>query len=532
MNASNSSSMTTGRQVPVLSAQQAVQKIPSDSVVSISSSSALGCPDFVLAALGKRYEQTSEPKNLTFVSPIAAGDMYGVKGIDHVSQVGLISKIMAGSYPSGPSSMEPPKIRQLIDQNLVQAWNLPSGVLFQMHRAGAAKQPGVTTKVGLDTFIDPKREGGAMNEVTPTNFVSHRNDGGEDYLFYPAIRPDVTILRATTADEHGNLTFEHEGSPLGALDQAYAAHNNGGYVIAQVKRVVKFGELHPRDVRVPGILIDAIVLDPHQRQTTMTDYDPALSGDKVENPEIPEPEENLETAISVRAAQFLQPGWTVNLGFGISALVPSILAGEEIGSSLTWVIEQGAVGGTPLTGFAFGCARNPDAIVQSVDQFTLLQGGGFNAALLSFLEVDQHGNVNVSHLPSRTHVTAGVGGFADIVSNAPMLVFSGYFNAGKKELARDGSQLKIAVDGTIPKFVKEVSQVTFSGARALELGQKVYYVTERCVLELRKEGLTVIEITQGVDLQRDVLDKADFPLKVSENLKTVGFLTRYEVLHV
>jgi acyl CoA:acetate/3-ketoacid CoA transferase len=521
-----------GRHVPVLTAREAVEKIPSNSLVSISSSSALGCPDFVLAALGQRFQESAEPKNLTFISPIAAGDMYGVKGIDHVSQVGLISKIMAGSYPSGPSSMEPPKIRQLIDQNLIQAWNLPSGVLFQMHRAGAAKQPGVTTKVGLDTFIDPKREGGAMNSVTPTDLVVHRSEDGEDYLFYPAIRPHVTILRATTADEHGNLTFEHEGSPLGALDQAYAAHNNGGLVIAQVKRVVKFGELHPRDVRVPGILIDAIVLDPNQRQTTMTDYDPALSGDKVENPILPEPEHNLETAIAVRAAQFLSPGWTVNLGFGISALVPSILSGEEIGASLTWVIEQGAVGGTPLTGFAFGCARNPDAIVQSVDQFTLLQGGGFNAALLSFLEVDQFGNVNVSHLPSRTHVTAGVGGFADIISNAPMLVFSGYFNAGKKNLELAQSELKINLDGSIPKFVKHVSQVTFSGSRSLELGQKVFYVTERCVLELRKEGLTVIEIIHGVDLQKDVLEKADFPLLVSKDLKTVGLLNRFEALHV
>ena len=333
----NETGKRKGRQVPVLSAEDAVGKITSNSTVTISSSSALGCPDLVLAALGKRYSETAQPENLTFISPIAAGDMYGVKGIDHVSQVGLISKIMAGSYPSGPSSMEPPKIRQLIDQNLIQAWNLPSGVLFQMHRAGAAKQPGVISKVGLDTFIDPNREGGAMNSITPTNFVSHRDEAGEDYLFYPAIHPNVAIVRATTADEHGNLTFEHEGSPLGALDQAYSAHNNGGFVIAQVKRVVKFGELHPRDVRVPGILIDAIVLDPNQRQTTMTDYDPALSGDKVENPSIPEPEQNLETAISVRAAQFLQPGWTVNLGFGISALVPSLLSNQEIGSSLTWV---------------------------------------------------------------------------------------------------------------------------------------------------------------------------------------------------
>ena len=514
-----------GKSVPVMSAADAVGLIPSDATVTISSSSALGCPDLVLAALGERFEKTASPTNLTFVSPIAAGDMYGVKGIDHVALPGLMSRIIAGSYPSGPSSAEPPRIRALIDANKIQAWNLPSGVLFQMHRAGAARQPGVISRVGLDTFIDPRREGGAMNDTTPRDLVSRRTDFGEEYLFYPSVRPNVAIIRATTADEHGNLTFEHEGSPLGALDQAYAAHNNGGIVIAQVKRTVPFGKLHPRDVRVPGILVDAIVLDPHQRQTTMTDYDPALSGDQSKAPASEPLEPGLDTAIAVRASKFLQPGWTVNLGFGISALVPAVLSGTEKGQSLTWVIEQGAVGGTPLTGFAFGCARNPDAIVQSVDQFTLLQGGGFQAAMLSFLEVDRYGNVNVSHLPSRTHVTAGVGGFADIVSSAPLIVFSGYFTAGKKSLELDGKSLKIREDGTTPKFVQDVSQVTFSGERALIQGQRVFYVTERCVLELTEDGLTVVEVIAGVDLERDILNKAQFPLRVSESLQTTQLFT-------
>ena len=507
-----------GKRVPVLSARDAVDTIPDGATVTISSSSALGCPDSVLSALGQRFDETASPTGLTFVSPIAAGDMYGVKGIDHVSKPGLISRIMAGSYPSGPSSMEPPLIRQLIDGNQIEAWNLPSGVLFQMHRAGSTGQPGVTTKVGLDTFIDPARDGGAMNSVTPRDLVSIRMENGEKYLHYPAVTPEVAIIRATTADEHGNLTFEHEGSPLGALDQAYAAHNSGGIVIAQVKRTVAFGELHPRDVRVPGILVDAIVVDPDQRQTTLTDYDPALSGDKTPDVREDGPTPGLETLIATRASEFLESGWTVNLGFGISSLVPAVLAGTQKGSSLTWVIEQGAVGGTPLTGFAFGCARNPDAIVQSVDQFTLLQGGGFQAAMLSFLEVDRFGNVNVSHLPGRTHVTAGVGGFVDIVSRVPVIVFSGYFNAGKKDIHLGNSGLEINTDGQIPKFVDDVAQVTFSGRRAIETGQQVFYVTERCAIELKPEGLTVIEIYEGVDLQKDVLGQAQFPLLVSADL--------------
>lgn len=515
-----------GKTVPVVTPEQAVAMIPDNAIVTISSSSALGCPDLTLKALGERFEKSEQPRDLTFISPIAAGDMYGVKGIDHVAIPGLMSRIIAGSYPSGPSSIDPPRVRQLIDSDSIHAWNLPSGVLFQMHRAAAARQPGVTSRVGLDTFIDPAREGGTMNRVTPKNLVFSRRENDEDFLFYPAIEPDVAIIRATTADEHGNLTFEHEGSPLGALDQAYAAHNNGGLVIAQVKRTVGFGKLHPRDVRVPGILVDVVVVDPDQRQTTMTDYDPALSGDTTDAPSEPMPEPGLDTAIAVRSSKFLQHGWTVNLGFGISALVPAVLRETEVGKSLTWVIEQGAVGGTPLTGFAFGCARNPDAIVQSVDQFTLLQGGGFNAAMLSFLEIDQFGNVNVSHLPSRTHVTAGVGGFADIVSSAPKIIFSGFFTAGKKEITLADGVVTITKDGTIPKLVKNVSQVTFSGRQALLQGQEVYFVTERCVLELRPEGLTVIEVFDGVDLQRDILDVAEFPLIVSDSVSSAPLLTR------
>lgn len=496
--------------------------IADNSIVTISSSSALGCPDLSLKGLGEHYRKNSSPKNLTFVSPIAAGDMYGVKGIDYVCQDGLISKIIAGSYPSGPSSFDPPLIRQFIADEKIDGYNLPSGVIFQMHRTGSTKQPGVFSQVGLETFIDPRLQGGALNKRTPRDLVSVREVDGEEYLFYPAIKPNVAIIRATTADELGNLSYEQEGSPLGALDQAYAAHNNGGIVIAQVKQIVPAGSIDPKVVRVPGILVDYLVLDPNQLQTTMTPYDPALSGEHVENAGNGEPLElTLETAIARRAAKEIKDSWIVNLGFGISAVVPQVVREMHPEFNISWVIEQGPVGGIPLTGFAFGCAANPDAIMQSVDQFTLLQGAGFNAAMLSFLEVDEIGNVNVSDLPGRVHVTAGVGGFADITSKAPMIVFSGYFTAGKKEIHINENGLQIVKDGEISKFVESVSQITFSGNRAKKNQQKVIYVTERCVLELRPEGLTVIEIAPGVDLQKDVLDKAKFKLHVSSELKTI-----------
>lgn len=510
------------RTVPVLTARAAADLIRDDAVVTVSSSSGLGCPDAALRGIGERFRATGHPRNLTTVHPIAAGDMSGIRGIDHIAQPGLLSKVIAGSYPSGPSKAEPPQIWQMIERDEVQAYNLPSGVLFQMHRAGASGQPGVFTRVGLDTFVDPRHQGGRMNTATEQDVVEVAQVKGNEYLFYPAVEPDVAIIRATTADPQGNLTYEEEGSALGALDQAYAAHNRGGVVIAQVKRLAESGTLDPQAVRVPGILVDAIVVDAHQLQTTNTPYDPAISGQVRQSLDVIDPAPwGLEKVIARRATLELDHSETVNLGFGISALVPRILVEEGQAEEVTWVIEQGAVGGVPLTGFAFGCALNPQALMQSIDQFTLLQGGGFNHALLSFLEVDREGNVNVHHLPGRRHVTAGVGGFADITSGARSVVFSGNFTAGRRDIEITDGALNIKTDGAIPKFVEKVSAVTFSGRRAVEQGQRVLYVTERAVLELRPTGLTVTEIAPGVDLQRDVLDQAAFPLLVADDLHTM-----------
>jgi acyl CoA:acetate/3-ketoacid CoA transferase len=505
-----------------LTPREAAELIPDGATVTVSSSSGLGCPDATLQGIGQRFEETGAPRRLTTVHPIAAGDMYGIRGIDHIARPGLLARVIAGSYPSGPSTAEPPLIWQMIERDEVQAYNLPSGVLFQMHRAGAVHQPGVFTRVGLDTFIDPRHQGGRMNAATSEDLVEVSEVKGEELLFYPAVQPDVAIVRATTADPQGNLTFEEEGSALGALDQAYAAHNRGGVVIAQVKRLAESGTLDPKDVRVPGILVDAVVVDEAQMQTTNTAYDPAISGQVRRPLDVIEPAPwGLEKVIARRATLELDHGETVNLGFGISALVPRILVEEGQGEEVTWAIEQGAVGGVPLTGFAFGCALNPQALMPSIDQFTLLQGGGFHHAMLSFLEVDQEGNVNVHHLPGRRHVTAGVGGFADITAGASSIVFSGNFTAGRRQVDLTEDGIKIVSDGAIPKFVERVSAVTFSGRRALQRGQRVLYVTERCVLELREAGLTVTELAPGADLERDVLQRAAFPLQVADDLRAM-----------
>ncbi len=500
----------------VVSAAQAVARIPDGAVVTVSSSSALGCPDLVLKAIGARFETEGRPRDLTTIHPIAAGDMYGVKGIDHIARDGLLSRILGGSYPSGPSSKPMPEIWKMVVENRVAAYNVPSGILFDMNREAAAGRPGVLTKVGLDTFVDPVREGCAMNDRGAQEPIVRRTEfAGDTWLHFPNIIPNVAILRATTADEFGNLTCEHEGANLGGLEQAICVRNHGGFVIAQVSRVTKRGSLRPQDVRVPGHLVDLVVIDPDQKQTCQTPYDPAISG-QIMRPwdSFATVEHGVEKVIARRAAMELKPGMTANLGFGISALVPRILLEEGHPEAVTWAIEQGAVGGMPLIGFAFGCASNADAFVPSPQQFTYFQGGGFDISFLSFLEADAQGNVNVSKLGKKPYLTAGCGGFVDITAGARKIVFSGWFEAGAQvELKDDG--IHIAAPGKFTKMVEAVEHVTFSGARARERGQEVLYITERAVIRLTEDGLVATEIMPGIDPQRDIVAPSGGRVKVA-----------------
>ncbi|MCB1516505.1 MAG: acyl CoA:acetate/3-ketoacid CoA transferase [Hyphomicrobiaceae bacterium] len=502
----------------VVSGTEAVSHIPNDAVVTVSSSSALGCPDVVLEALGARFDADGAPRNLTMLHPIAAGDMYGVKGIDHIAKDGLISKVLAGSYPSGPSSLEMPEIWKMVTEDRVAAYNVPSGILYDMHREAAAKRPGVLTKIGFGTFVDPIRQGCAMNgRGAAEPIVARVEFAGETWLHFPNIYPDVCILRATTADERGNLTYEHEGAYLGGLEQAIATRNNGGLIIAQVERVTAEGSLRPHDVRVPSHLVDFVVVDPHQKQTCETPYDPAISG------QIMRPwssfhlaEHGVEKVIARRAALELKSGMTANLGFGISAMVPRVLLEEGHPEAVTWAIEQGAVGGMPLTGFAFGCASNADGFVPSPQQFIYFQGGGFDIAFLSFLEVDVEGNVNVSKLGKKPYLTAGCGGFVDITSHGRKIVFSGWFEAGADmELSETG--IRVRKPGKFTKMVEAVEHVTFSGQRAREQGQDVLYVTERCAMRLGDEGLVATEIMPGIDPQNDIVAASEGRVTIAEN---------------
>jgi acyl CoA:acetate/3-ketoacid CoA transferase len=504
----------------VISAAEAARLIQDSAIVTVSSSSGLGCPDAVLKAVGERFDAEGHPRNITTLHPIAAGDMWGVKGVDHVAKPGCLARVLAGSYPSGPSSAEPPAIWKMISDNTIPAYNVPSGILFDMHREAAAKRPGVLTQIGMETFVDPVHEGCAMNAKAAADPIVKRvNFAGEDWLFFPTIKPEVAIIRATTADERGNLSYEHEGGILGPLDQALSVRNNGGIVIAQVKRLAAADTIRPHDVVVPGVLVDYIVIAPDQLQTTNTIYEPAISG------EIFRPLSSFETpkfdiakVIARRVAQELRDGDAVNIGFGISANVPRILIEEGKHGAVTWVIEQGAIGGVPLLDFQFGCASNAEAIVQSPHQFVYFQGAGFDMSLLSFLQIDKCGSVNVSKLGVRPHVTAGAGGFVDITARAKKIVFSGYFTAGAKLDVTDGG-VSILKEGKVKKLVDAVEQISFSGPRAVAQGQDIVYVTERCVLRLEREGVTVTEIAPGAELERDILSQAEFPLRITNDLR-------------
>jgi propionate CoA-transferase len=506
----------------IVSAHDAARKIPDGAIVAVNSSSGLNCPDAILHAMSECFDQGKQPKNLTMIHPIAAGDMFGIKGINHIAKPGQIARIIAGSYPSGPSTSEPPAIWQMVTGNQIPAYNVPSGILFDMMREAAAKRPGVITKVGLDTFVDPVNEGCAMNEKAATASIVRKIDfDGEEWLYFPVITPNVSIIRGSTCDRRGNMTFDQEGAYLGAMELALAAHNTGGIVIAQVRQVVENDIIKPHAVRVPGILIDYIVEVPDQWQTTQTPYDPTISGEERRPLDsFALMEFGTGKVIARRVAQELRDGWAVNLGFGVSANVPRIFIEEGLHGHCTWVLEQGPVGGVPLLEFQFGCSSNAEAFVPSAYQFTYFQAGGFDCSLLSFLQIDSHGSVNVSKLGVKPHVTAGAGGFVDITTRAKRIVYSGFFNAGAKMEIIDG-KLRIDKEGKVKKLVKNVEQISFSGPRGVAQGQDVTYVTERCVMKLTPDGIVVTEIAPGVELQSNILDQSDFPLIVSPQLKTM-----------
>jgi propionate CoA-transferase len=504
----------------IMPVEEAVQLIQNEDTLSVCGLVGGLVPEKVLAGLEKRFLEAGSPRNLTVVFPVAVGDMYGIAGTDHLAHEGLLKRVIGGSYVTAPAASQPPKIYQMVFENKIEAYNYPMGVLMHLHREIAARRPGLLTEVGLGTFVDPRITGAKMNEATREEMIEVVNMRGKEYLFFKTFPVNAAIIRGTTADEDGNLSMEHEASFGVMLYLAMAAHNCGGKVIAQVKRIAARGSLNPQTVRVPGMLVDAVVIDEHQKQATGIDYDPGASG------ELRKPWARLEALpLSIekvlvrRSLMALRKGFIVNLGFGIPSQISQVALEEGLIDQITYTVEHGAIGGVPLAGLQFGGAFNPQAIIDSTAQFDFLTGGGIHAACMAFAEVDRKGNVNVSRLKKIPHVLAGVGGFIDIVQNVKKVVYLGTLNTGGTKIAIENGKVRIAQEGKVFKLVEQVQHLTFDAANALKKGQEVIYITERGVFQLTPEGLVLTEVAPGISVQEHIAPVVAFPFKTAPDVK-------------
>lgn len=511
MNAAIVPTAQSGKTGKIVTAREAAALIRTGETVAIGGFFGIGLAMEVVHELASIFESRDaeaasfgKPRDLTLVWCVSPGDGQQ-RGAQRLAQPGLVKRLIGAHWTAVPA------LYQLVAGNQVEGYNIPLGPMSHLYRDIAAGKPGHLSRVGLGTFADPRFGGGKLNEKTTEDLIELMVVGGKEYLFYKAFPINVALIRGTTSDPDGNITMEREALTVDTLALAMAAHNSGGLVIAQVERIADAGTLNPRQVKIPGALVDCIVVastPEHHMQTIATSYNPAFAA------EVRIPLTSLEAMplddrkiIARRAAMELRPNSVVNLGVGIPEGVAAVAAEEKCADLMTLTAEPGVIGGIPAGGPNFGAAINPQAVIDMPYQFDFYDGGGLDAAFLGLAQADEEGNINVSKFGPRL---AGAGGFINISQNAKKIYFLGTFTAGDLEVAVVDGKLLIERDGKAKKFVREVEHRTFSGSHAASSDKEVLYITERCVFQLTRDGLELIEVAPGIDIKRDILDKMDF----------------------